>query len=80
MKRQLICALFAAVIVVAGCKQPSESSPDKGGGAVTPAEAGSIARDAYIYGVPMVAQYQTMYAFSIDKSTPQYRTGISSSS
>ena len=33
----------------------------------------SIAKDAYIYGVPMVAQYETIYAFSIDKRNPQYK-------
>lgn len=32
-----------------------------------------IARQAYLYGVPMVAQYETMYAFSIDKGNPQYK-------
>lgn len=37
------------------------------------ADARSIAKDAYIYGVPMVAQYKTMYAFSINKSNPQYK-------
>jgi hypothetical protein len=38
-----------------------------------PAEARPIARAAYIYGVPLVAMYKTMYAFSIDKSNPQYK-------
>ena len=33
----------------------------------------SIAKDAYTYGVPMVAQYAVMYAFSINKSNPQYK-------
>src|SRR5579863_4189432 len=33
----------------------------------------SIAKDAYIYGVPMVALYQAIYAYSIDKNGPQYR-------
>jgi hypothetical protein len=32
-----------------------------------------IAKQAYIYGIPMVAQYETMYAFSIDKGNPQYK-------
>ena len=37
------------------------------------ADAQSIAKQAYIYGVPMVAQYKTMYAFSVDKGNPQYK-------
>src|SRR5579863_7193534 len=33
----------------------------------------STAKDAYIYGVPMVALYRAIYAYSIDKNSPQYR-------
>jgi hypothetical protein len=40
---------------------------------LSPAEARTIARDAYIYGYPMVQVYLTMYAFSIDKTNPQYK-------
>jgi hypothetical protein len=41
--------------------------------ALSPAEAQVIAKDAYIYGYPMVQTYLTMYAFSIDKTNPQYK-------
>jgi hypothetical protein len=41
--------------------------------AVTPAQARSIAKEAYIYGYPMVQAYLTMYTFSIDKNNPQYK-------
>ena len=34
-------------------------------------EARQIAREAYIYGVPMVTVYSTLYAFSVDKGDPQ---------
>ena len=37
------------------------------------AEARAIAKDAYIYGYPMVQSYLTMYAFSINKHNPQYK-------
>jgi hypothetical protein len=39
----------------------------------SPAETRAIAKDAYIYGYPMVQTYLTMYAFSIDKGNPQYK-------
>ena len=39
----------------------------------TIAETRAIAKDAYIYGFPMVQCYVTMYAFSIDKHNPQYK-------
>src|SRR5271163_3107127 len=41
--------------------------------APTPAEVRTTAKDAYIYGYPMVQTYLTMYAFSIDKTNPQYK-------
>jgi hypothetical protein len=32
-----------------------------------------IAKEAYIYGVPLIDQYRVMHAFSIDKGNPQYK-------
>jgi hypothetical protein len=40
---------------------------------ISPAQVRTIAKDAYIYGYPMVQTYLTMYAFSIDKGNPQYK-------
>jgi hypothetical protein len=42
-------------------------------GSMSPAQVRTIAKDAYIYGYPMVQTYLTMYAFSIDKGNPQYK-------
>ena len=33
----------------------------------------SIAQEAYVYGFPLVAEYLTMHAFSVDKKNPQYK-------
>ena len=33
----------------------------------------AIAKEAYIYGVPLIDQYRVMHAFSIDKANPQYK-------
>jgi hypothetical protein len=33
----------------------------------------AIAEEAYIYGFPLVDEYLTMYAFSVDKKNPQYK-------
>ena len=40
---------------------------------LSPAETAAIAKDAYIYGYPMVQIYLTMFTFSIDKNNPQYK-------
>ena len=36
-------------------------------------DARAIARDAYVYGVPMVDTYKTVYAFNVDTTNPQYK-------
>jgi len=41
--------------------------------ALAPAEARKIAADAYVYGVPMVDTWKTMYAFNVDTANPQYK-------
>jgi len=33
----------------------------------------TIAAEAYVFGVPMVSMYMTMYVFSIDKGNPEYK-------
>jgi hypothetical protein len=41
--------------------------------ALSPAEARSIAKEAYIYGFPMVMNYQTMHKQAIDSTSKDYR-------
>ena len=45
---------------------------------LTPQEARSIAKEAYIYAFPMAANYQTMYKQAIDKKSPDYRGDFNS--
>src|SRR5262245_61700721 len=40
---------------------------------VTPAEARAIAKDAYIYGYPMVDSYRIEYAYFVDAKNPEYK-------
>ena len=40
---------------------------------LTPKEAKEIAKEAYIYGFPMVINYKTMYNFTVDKKSPEYK-------
>jgi hypothetical protein len=41
--------------------------------AVSTAEVQEIAKEAYIYGVPTVSMYGTMWAFSVDKGGKEYK-------
>jgi hypothetical protein len=66
------------VSAIAGCgannKQaaPTSGSPTTSG-AVTPAQAREIARDAYVYGFPMVDNYRIQYAYFVDQQNPEYK-------
>jgi len=39
----------------------------------TPAEARAIAKEAFIYGYPMVDNYRIQYAYFVDKQNPEYK-------
>lgn len=54
---------LVAAFVVAPLAQASD---------LTPAEARVIAKEAYIYGYPLVDNYRIQYAYYVDKNNPQY--------
>lgn len=41
--------------------------------AVTPAEARAIAKEAYIYGYPMVDSYRIQHAYFVDAASPEFK-------
>ena len=40
---------------------------------LTAEEAKQIAKEAYIYGFPLVLNYKTMYSYAVDKKSPEYK-------
>jgi len=40
---------------------------------LTPAEARTIAKEAYIYGYPLVDNYRVQYAYYVDKNNPNFK-------
>lgn len=56
--------LFATTISLASCSKKE---------AVTPAEVRAIAKEAYIYGYPMVDSYRIMHAYFVDGSNPEFK-------
>jgi hypothetical protein len=63
--------LVTAVLAAVGCNGNSSDSTTQNG--LTPQDARQIAKEAYIYGFPMVVNYQTMYKQAIDKASPDYK-------
>ncbi|MFV1979811.1 MAG: DUF1254 domain-containing protein, partial [Rhodothermia bacterium] len=64
----LILVVLSVTLVVAAGGCGSEQSDS-----VTAEQARSIAKEAYVYGFPMVVNYKTMYQYSIDEASPEYK-------
>jgi hypothetical protein len=41
---------------------------------ITPGEARAIAKEAYVYGFPLVDNYRVQHAYFVDKSNPEYKS------
>lgn len=59
----LITALLTSWIIPTAQAQTS----------VTPAEARAIAKDAYIYGFPLVDGYRILHGYFVDRDNPEYK-------
>jgi hypothetical protein len=61
-------ALFLVVTSIAflSCKPAGES-------AITPEEIRAIAKEAYVYGFPMVDNYRILHSYSVDTASPEYK-------
>jgi hypothetical protein len=47
-----------------------------GAGGPTPAEVRAIAKEAYVYGFPLVDNYRILYFFTLDKSSPAFKAPV----
>jgi hypothetical protein len=65
--------LMAALLLPASLTAHAASSTDTAPVGISTSEARAIAKQAYVYGTPMIDLYNVMYAFSIDTSNPQYK-------
>ena len=64
--------LLSLTYLLMGCgNKPQEGAATQAG--PSPAEVRAIAKEAYIYGFPMVTNYETMYKQAIDTSNKDYR-------
>jgi hypothetical protein len=58
---------IAVVMFIPGCLSTAGSTK------VTPDEARAIAKEAYIYGFPMVDSYRIQYAYFVNRDNPEYK-------
>ena len=61
------CILFAFL----ACDQKKDLTPD---------EAKSVAKEAYVYGFPLVMNYKTMYNYTLNEQSPDYKAPINQKS
>ena len=59
------CVLALAVLLGACSREPAEQ--------LTQDQVQAIARDAYVYGFPMVMNYKTMYEYAVNTESPDYK-------
>ncbi|HFU77448.1 MAG TPA: DUF1254 domain-containing protein [Epsilonproteobacteria bacterium] len=71
MKKIYLIALASLTILFSGCF--SESKVASQGAELSPKEVTQIAKEAYIYGFPLVLNYKTMYEYAVDKKSPEYK-------
>ncbi|MCH7228530.1 DUF1254 domain-containing protein [Haloferula sp. A504] len=72
MKHHIISTLvLPAALVLSSCEKSADPAAVQSD--VTPEEAQSIAKEAYIYGFPMVMHYKTMWNYVVDKDNPEYK-------
>ena len=75
-----IGVLVAVLALLAACstnrdEEPTTSAPPPSAAAVTPEQARAIAKEAYIYGFPIVDNYRVMYSYFVNKDNPEYKGG-----
>ena len=65
MKTVIRIFLATMIISLASCTQKEVQ--------LTTEEARQIAKEAYIYGFPMIVNYKTMYMYAIDENSPEFK-------
>ncbi|WP_319446248.1 MULTISPECIES: DUF1254 domain-containing protein [unclassified Mycobacterium] len=78
MMRRLVVAAALLVLAV-GCTKPqspqavSSTPPPPASAPVSPQDARAIAKDAYVYGFPIVDNYRVMYSYFVNSDDPEYK-------
>jgi hypothetical protein len=78
MMRTLFVAAALLALAV-GCTKPqspqavSSTPPPPASAPVSPQDTRAIAKDAYVYGFPIVDNYRVMYSYFVNKDDPEYK-------
>ena len=66
MRKIVLCLMITALMLFSfsSCTQQPKATPE---------EAKTIAKEAYVYGFPMVMNYKTMYMYVLNEKSPEYK-------
>jgi hypothetical protein len=75
--RRLV-VVAALIVALAGCgsdqsKEATPSSSTPSPAVISPEAARAIAKEAYIYGFPIVDSYRVQYGYFVNKQDPEYK-------
>ena len=79
MKKIGLILSFFGLVILFGCTKEETTEAQKkvtataGTQELTPVEAKAIAKEAYVYGFPMVVNYKTMYMYVVNEKSPEYK-------
>jgi hypothetical protein len=59
-----ISGILTIGLIISGCSQDTNLSPE---------QAKQIAKEAYVYGLPIVMNYKTMYNYTLNEQSPEYK-------
>jgi hypothetical protein len=73
-----LAAVALLVTIAAACTpqqdaRPTSVAPVPPATTVSAADARAIAKEAYVYGFPIVDNYRVMYSYFVDKDDPEYK-------
>ena len=66
MKSNILISFLMAVVLLTSCNRQQD---------LTPEEARTIAKEAYIYANPVVDSYRILYSYFVDASSEDYKAG-----
>jgi hypothetical protein len=78
--RQIV-AVVGLVVGLVGCTKSeapevsSSAPPTPSPAVVSPEQARAIAKEAYVYGFPIVDNYRVMYSYFVNTEDPEYKGG-----
>jgi hypothetical protein len=75
MKRAQLVLLTTALALIVGFARLGDAAAaaTPTAGTVTPEEARAIAKEAYVYGFPVVDNYRVQYGYFVDRQNPEFK-------